>query len=77
MKAYANDLKDFWELAGFRGLDWREARLEDVRELLRGLSCPGSASAPTPALQTCQKTATATINASLRHPPVESHPTAS
>jgi hypothetical protein len=30
VKAYAHDLKDLWEFLGRRGLDWREARLEDI-----------------------------------------------
>jgi site-specific recombinase XerD len=34
VKAYAHDLKDFWGFIGFRGLDWREARLEDVGEFI-------------------------------------------
>ena len=34
VKAYAHDLKDYWEFLGFRGLDWREARLEDVGEFV-------------------------------------------
>ena len=28
VKAYSHDLRDYWEFLGFRGLDWREARLE-------------------------------------------------
>ena len=32
VKAYAHDLRDYWEFLGFRGLDWRAARLEDVGE---------------------------------------------
>ena len=35
VKAYAHDLKDYWSFLGFRGLDWREARLEDVGEFVR------------------------------------------
>jgi len=30
VKAYAHDLKDYWVFLAFRGLDWREVRLEDV-----------------------------------------------
>jgi integrase/recombinase XerD len=33
-------LKDYWEFLGFRGLDWREARLEDVREFVAWLQLP-------------------------------------
>jgi integrase len=40
VKAYAHDLKDFWEFIGFRGLDWREARLEDVGEFVAWLQLP-------------------------------------
>ena len=40
VKAYAHDLKDFWDFIGFRGLDWREARLEDVGEFVAWLRLP-------------------------------------
>jgi len=40
VKAYAHDLKDFWEFLGSRGLDWREARLEDVGEFVAWLRLP-------------------------------------
>ncbi|HUZ51654.1 MAG TPA: site-specific integrase [Streptosporangiaceae bacterium] len=40
VKAYAHDLKDFWEFLGFRGVDWREARLEDVGEFVAWLQLP-------------------------------------
>ena len=40
VKAYAHDLKDFWDFTGFRGLDWREARLEDVGEFVAWLRLP-------------------------------------
>jgi integrase/recombinase XerD len=40
VKAYAHDLKDYWEFLGFRGLDWREARLEDVGEFVAWLRLP-------------------------------------
>ncbi len=39
VKAYAHDLKDFWEFLGCRGLDWREVRLEDIGESSRGYGC--------------------------------------
>src|SRR5258707_2561552 len=42
VRAYAHDLKDFWDFIGFRGLDWREARLEDVREFVAWLQLPPS-----------------------------------
>jgi hypothetical protein len=40
VKAYAHDLKDYWEFLGFRSLDWREARLEDVGEFVAWLQPP-------------------------------------
>jgi len=40
VKAYAHDLKDYWHFIGFRGLDWREARLEDVGEFVAWLQLP-------------------------------------
>ncbi len=40
VKAYAHDLKDYWEFLGFRGLDWREARLEDVGKFVAWLQLP-------------------------------------
>src|ERR1700692_3969430 len=30
IKGYVHDLKNYWEFIRFRGLDWREARLEVV-----------------------------------------------
>ena len=40
VKAYAHDLKDFWEFTCLRGLDWREVRLEDVGEFVAWLQLP-------------------------------------
>ena len=40
VKAYSHDLKDYWEFLGFRGLDWREARLEDVGKFVAWLQLP-------------------------------------
>jgi integrase/recombinase XerD len=40
VKAYAHDLKDFWCFTGLRGLDWREAGLEDVGEFIAWLQLP-------------------------------------
>ena len=40
VRAYAHDMKDFWEFLGCRGLDWREARLEDVGEFVAWLQLP-------------------------------------
>jgi integrase/recombinase XerD len=42
VKAYSHDLKDYWEFLGFRGLDWREARLEDVGEFVAWLRLPAA-----------------------------------
>src|SRR6202051_788399 len=42
VKAYAHDLKDYWCFIGFRGLDWREARLEDVGEFVAWLQLPAA-----------------------------------
>ncbi len=36
----AHDLKDYWDFIGFRDLDWREARLEDVGEFVAWLQLP-------------------------------------
>ena len=40
VKAYAHDLKNYWEFISFRGLDWREARLEDIGEFVAWLQLP-------------------------------------
>ncbi len=40
VKGYAHDMKDFWHFIGLRGLDWREARLEDVGEFVAWLQLP-------------------------------------
>lgn len=40
VKAYAHDLKDYWDFIGLRGLDWREARLEDIGEFIAWLQLP-------------------------------------
>ncbi len=40
VKAYAHDMKDLWEFLGFRGPDWREARLEDIAEFVAWLQLP-------------------------------------
>jgi integrase len=40
VKAYSHDLKDYWEFISFRGLDWREARLEDIGEFVTWLQLP-------------------------------------
>jgi len=40
VNAYSHDLKDYWEFLGLRGLDWREARLEDIGEFVAWLQLP-------------------------------------
>jgi len=34
IKAYAHDLKDWFDFLDVRGLDWREVRLEDLGEFV-------------------------------------------
>lgn len=40
VKAYAHDLKDYWVFLSHRGVDWREARLEDIGEFVAWLRLP-------------------------------------
>jgi integrase/recombinase XerD len=40
VKAYAHDLKDYWSYLTFRGLDWREVRLEDIGDYVAWLRLP-------------------------------------
>jgi site-specific recombinase XerD len=40
VKAYAHDLKDYWVFLNAKGLDWREARLEDIGEFVAWLRLP-------------------------------------
>jgi integrase/recombinase XerD len=40
VKAYAHDLKDYWDFLGSCGLDWREARLEHVGGFVAWLQLP-------------------------------------
>jgi integrase/recombinase XerD len=40
IKAYAHDLKDYWVFLAFRGIDWREVRLEDIAEFVAWLRLP-------------------------------------
>jgi len=40
VKAYAHDLKNYWQFLGFRSLDWREAKLEDIGEFVAWLRLP-------------------------------------
>ncbi|WP_327097348.1 site-specific integrase [Nocardia vinacea] len=43
VKAYAHDLKDWFEFLTFRGLDWREVRLEDLGGFVGWLRLPPAA----------------------------------
>ena len=43
VKAYAHDLRDYWSFLDFRGLDWREVRLEDLGEFVAWLRLPPGA----------------------------------
>lgn len=40
VRAYAHDLKDYFVFLGYRGMDWREVRLEDVGEFVAWLRLP-------------------------------------
>jgi len=40
VRAYAYDLKDYWQFLGIRSLDWRVARLEDIGEFVAWLQLP-------------------------------------
>lgn len=40
VKAYARDLKDWFDFLNVRGLDWREVRLEDLGEFVAWLRLP-------------------------------------
>jgi integrase/recombinase XerD len=40
IKAYAHDLKDYWEFLTGRGRDWRKVRLEDIGEYVAWLRLP-------------------------------------
>jgi integrase/recombinase XerD len=66
VKAYAHDLKDFWDFIGFRGLDWREARLEDVGEFVSWLQLPPAGrSGAVAVLPSAARVGAATINRKL------------
>lgn len=43
VKAYAHDLRDYWSFLDFRGLDWREVRLEDLGDFVAWLRLPPGA----------------------------------
>src|SRR5260370_24907405 len=40
VKAYAHDLKNYWEFISFRGLDWRQALLAALGEFAAWLPLP-------------------------------------
>jgi site-specific recombinase XerD len=40
VKAYAHDLKDYWQFLSVRCLDWRKARLEDIGAFVAWLQLP-------------------------------------
>ena len=40
VKAYAHDLKDWFDFLDVRALDWREVRLEDLGEFVAWLRLP-------------------------------------
>jgi integrase/recombinase XerD len=66
VKAYAHDLKDFWDFIGFRGLDWREARLEDVGEFVAWLQLPPAGrSGAVAVLPSAVQVGAATVNRKL------------
>jgi integrase len=67
VKAYAHDLKDFWDFIGFRGLDWREARLEDVGEFVAWLQLPpaGRSGVVTVLTSSVPEVSAATVNRKL------------
>jgi integrase/recombinase XerD len=66
VKAYAHDLKDYWEFAVFRGLDWREARLEDVGEFVAWLQLPPAGrSGAVAVLPSAAQVTAATVNRKL------------
>ncbi len=66
VKAYAHDLKDFWDFIGFRGLDWREVRLEDVGEFAGWLQLPPAGRSGTVAvLPSAAQVGAATVNRKL------------
>jgi site-specific recombinase XerD len=45
VKAYAHDLRDYFDFLAYQGLDWREVRLEDVGEFVAWLRLPHAARA--------------------------------
>jgi integrase/recombinase XerD len=67
VKAYAHDLKDFLEFLGCRGLDWREARLEDIGEFVAWLQLPppGRAGAVAVLPSAAAQVGAATVNRKL------------
>ena len=71
VKAYAHDLKDYWSFIGFRGLDWREARLEDIGEFVAWLQLPpaGRSGAVAVLPSAAAEVSVSTVNRKLDPPP--------
>jgi integrase/recombinase XerD len=67
VKAYAHDMKDLWQFLGFRCLDWREARLEDIAEFVTWLQLPpaGRSGAVTVLSSSVPEVSVATVNRKL------------
>ncbi len=67
VKAYAHDMKDLWQFLGFRGLDWREARLEDIAEFVAWLQLPAAGRAGAVAVlpSSVPEVSVATVNRKL------------
>jgi integrase/recombinase XerD len=67
VRAYAHDLKDFWDFTGLRGLDWREARLEDIGEFVAWLALAPAGRAGTVAVlpSAVAQVGAATVNRKL------------
>jgi len=67
VKAYAHDLKDFLEFLGGRGLEWREARLEDIGEFVTWLRLPPAGRAGVVAVlpSAASQVSSATVNRKL------------
>jgi len=70
VKAYAHDLKNYWEFTSFRGLDWREARLEDIGEFVAWLQLPpaGRSGAVAVLLSATAEVSASTVNRKLAAP---------
>jgi integrase/recombinase XerD len=67
VKAYAHDMKDLWQFLRLKGLDWREARLEDIAEFVAWLQLPpaGRAGEVTVLPSSVPEVSVATVNRKL------------